>query len=888
MTTPEPTLSSPPALAPSGTPISPVTPIAPSTQPAMPPTKPRSLKWLWWSIGGILVVGIFGGGYFAYSRGFVAIPFLTPKTDTLFTKMVDSISTIKSAQYSVRAKFESQSRESGRKPFFENINVNAAVPSDLSGYLSMLNPKDALKSIPGDVKVEGGMTLFIETDKLVQDANGMFKIDGTYTGSDTSVAIDLELRKVDRNLYGIVRKFPSLFFFDLSGVKNKWVEATPDDSISDISTSTFENQDLRKSADALKAATKRALDEKLFTVKQKLPAETIAGVRSEHYLINVAPEKLEGVLAAVRDERKAQGQNVSDIESTIAEVKNPDVQKLLKSMTDNSRIEIWVDRAKGFLRQIRWGFTVVPDDSVERLKGKQLFLELTLTLDKVNENVKVDKPSPTIDFDEATRLVTGITKEQQRFDKQTSRVSALRSALSTYKSKNQSYPNSLEALNTSLKGMYDSCMKEHQATQTTKTTDSAAQSRDTTRRSDIGSFRTGLALYYDDFGVYPSALSDLVTKGYQATVPTDPQSKAQYSYTSCDGKHYVLGTTLETTTNVYYISDAGNTSSNVLTCTSLTANTNSATSGATSFSIESIGNEVGLGGYDESKYWCWSEKNYRDGVNVTDAYTNKPYEYAIDGTDYKLGYMITLSDAKDSYDKESYADGKNTATSKDTSTEKTTAYEESLKKSEENKKLTNTAVNTNVSVNTNSSSLNSYWTSLYPCLTGEPTYTGDADKDTLGDHDEIYKWYTNPCKSDTDGDGYSDSNEIINKYNPVGTGKATDTQLYQWGMQTTTSSSQTTTPTVQAPQILSQLASSAYGQATISWQTNVAADSVVNYGPTTSYGTIINNTSYSTKHTLTFPVTAGNTYHYAIRTCVSGLSPITGCTASPDYTFVAK
>ena len=46
----------------------------------------------------------------------------------------------------------------------------------------------------------------------------------------------------------------------------------------------------------------------------------------------------------------------------------------------------------------------------------------------------------------------------------------------------------------------------------------------------------------------------------------------------------------------------------------------------------------------------------------------------------------------------------------------------------------------------------------------------DSDQDGLSDADEINVYGTNPLKSDTDGDGYLDGDEIKNGYNPLGEG----------------------------------------------------------------------------------------------------------------------
>ena len=69
--------------------------------------------------------------------------------------------------------------------------------------------------------------------------------------------------------------------------------------------------------------------------------------------------------------------------------------------------------------------------------------------------------------------------------------------------------------------------------------------------------------------------------------------------------------------------------------------------------------------------------------------------------------------------------------------------------------------------------------------------------------------------------------------------------------------------------------------ATITWTTDVASDSKVNYGTTTSYGSQQSNASQVTSHSITLTgLTPGTTYHYQ---CVSANAY--GQVSSSDYTF---
>jgi hypothetical protein len=49
----------------------------------------------------------------------------------------------------------------------------------------------------------------------------------------------------------------------------------------------------------------------------------------------------------------------------------------------------------------------------------------------------------------------------------------------------------------------------------------------------------------------------------------------------------------------------------------------------------------------------------------------------------------------------------------------------------------------------------------------------DSDGDGLSDADELDVWKTDPKKTDSDADGYSDGYEVFKGYNPNGSGKLT-------------------------------------------------------------------------------------------------------------------
>lgn len=84
------------------------------------------------------------------------------------------------------------------------------------------------------------------------------------------------------------------------------------------------------------------------------------------------------------------------------------------------------------------------------------------------------------------------------------------------------------------------------------------KSRDARRISDIKQLQLACELYYDNNGQYPDGLTDanLVTPGYIAQIPKDPQTGNSYQYAyNGDRSNYHVGVTLENTNHQVFDND---------------------------------------------------------------------------------------------------------------------------------------------------------------------------------------------------------------------------------------------------------------------------------------------------------------------------------------------
>lgn len=88
------------------------------------------------------------------------------------------------------------------------------------------------------------------------------------------------------------------------------------------------------------------------------------------------------------------------------------------------------------------------------------------------------------------------------------------------------------------------------------------RARDAVRRTDATSFRTMLAMYYDDFGAYPDDTSVLAPR-YVADLPLDPKTPhTPYSYSACPSgtnSSYIIYAQLESTNlgQYFYLTSKG-------------------------------------------------------------------------------------------------------------------------------------------------------------------------------------------------------------------------------------------------------------------------------------------------------------------------------------------
>lgn len=449
------------------------TPSSPGIQTPPPgsfsyPSQPKR-RWLWISLP-VAVIVILGGSYLAHSMGFIALPFLTPSSSQLFDKMIDSMGSIKNAQYAFSMNLTAEPRESANSSFgiptalavqFIDVDepedipltldsgttLDSSVMEDYSEYLFQM--------LPPDVSIQGNIGLYFEQSENIQDSRGFITISGQYAGGDATYEVDLELRKIGPGMYGVVNKMPTIFFLDFSPIKGKWVELN-----SPTNTTIYENDDFTSAEETfdtkqLKKLVEIMLKEKLLTVDKTLGTEKIEGHRSREYEVSYHLDRLQIVYQQMAKYARSENLDATMWESAATQIGDPAFTEWVNTFYGQQKMRVWVDESEGFLRKIETTSIMIPPDSVEKMAGKQLSATMSMTLKNINQAVEIDTPAETMTLEEAGEAISGIFTEttsadQELFGQQATNVSGIWQALETYASIHGSYPDSLSELQTDM------------------------------------------------------------------------------------------------------------------------------------------------------------------------------------------------------------------------------------------------------------------------------------------------------------------------------------------------------------------------------------------------------------------------------------------------------
>ncbi len=305
--------------------------------------------------------------------------------------------------------------------------------------------------------------------------DGRFQIGGDLNMGDLQVALDVEFIKKADTYYARINKMPS-FFPAITTLKGKWIKITPDDitGYGDYSylggASYFTNQSneqKKKTQDGIEQMQQfmtSLYDQKVLAVDYTAPDEIRDKQNFYVYPITINSANFADWYVKFTADMKAKyGDNAifKPDPNTLAFMKKPVFQKYLDYIKANTKLSLVVDPRTGYPVDIVVSYRIVPpnatDDSSSmmdlfgsgsptKLDDKQLKLNFKLSLSNIDQPVAIDAPTDTMSFEDVMLATTGMTKEQYRFQRQAQNITAIRSALMSYKAYTGIYPAALQDL----------------------------------------------------------------------------------------------------------------------------------------------------------------------------------------------------------------------------------------------------------------------------------------------------------------------------------------------------------------------------------------------------------------------------------------------------------
>ena len=322
--------------------------------------------------------------------------------------------------------------------------------SDISPYPISLDFSDYYQYLP--VEIDAALNLTAQHDlEQAEAADVALKGGGKVTLGGTSFEGAAELRKIADDFFARIEQAPSFGFFDLAALKQKWIHIRLNELTSYYGYA--DEQTVEEKSSSLLKQYKLLLDfvaeKEMIVAEAELPMEDINGHKSYHYQVKLDRAKLPEFYRELTTKMEEEFGDDAIIEfktSTLSYLESEEFEAFYNALDKNVVLDLWVDTKSYWPRRLTYTMQLIPPAEIEKQKDIQYELSLAMALDKINEQIVIEKPTGTISLDEARVLLTGESLEQVKLGRQKSQVEDIRQALGTYHSRAGTYPASLEEL----------------------------------------------------------------------------------------------------------------------------------------------------------------------------------------------------------------------------------------------------------------------------------------------------------------------------------------------------------------------------------------------------------------------------------------------------------
>jgi len=293
-------------------------------------------------------------------------------------------------------------------------------------------------------------------DKTLPDTR--FHLGVSVDMEDFLLSADAELIKKGDVFYVRVNKMPSLFFFDLSAIKKKWIKiiaedlgATGSSFLPDFDDIVERQEEKSKLfIDQLSLIFSIAKKEKYLHVDEISVADS-GGVNNnlKTFKITIPKEK---IIPAYTTISKKLGEGFGDDafitydDEIVKALESESFSMLYDYLNNNASFIIAIDERLQLPISFEYTQALVPKESLRKYSEVKYVTSISFLMSDINKKVDIDRPKEFMSYEEAAILLSGMSVEEFRFNKQLKNIRDIRKALKTYFEITKIYPTALENL----------------------------------------------------------------------------------------------------------------------------------------------------------------------------------------------------------------------------------------------------------------------------------------------------------------------------------------------------------------------------------------------------------------------------------------------------------
>ena len=479
-----------------------------------PAPQPKNKVWIFIAIGiAVVVIGI-GGAVFANYQGYLDFSFLPSKKDKIVDEILVAMQTVKQAKYNVAITSQTEPWDGVHEPFETTSN-------------SLITDPSALIDSVIDMEVQLEIESYFSDSENLKDMDGYIKLSGLYGDSTMQLGLDLEIRKVGPDIYGMVSDYPELvamFVPQLEELKGKWIKLTTDDEYGEYLDTVYNSSNLIMGDNSVKNFD-LAFETGFVKFGKKLASEIIDGQPTMRYEMVVDMDNFETMyVQMITEAMKLQNNddlmndlnnaNLDDI--NIEELFNPELRTNIEKFMGNLDVEMWVGDTDNIIRQIKATLVSVLPEEQRTAEVGQAQIEISVNLGNINETIEVAVPQSTISISDVQALF--IDKDTDEDGLTDTEEATYGTEIDNPDTDGDGYKDGEE-----VHGGYNPLGEgelampiELDTTSMFDMNDAKMQSRDAKRLADINQVQNGLDLYNKKYGEYPSctvgAIQDTTTR----------------------------------------------------------------------------------------------------------------------------------------------------------------------------------------------------------------------------------------------------------------------------------------------------------------------------------------------------------------------------------------